>query len=324
MYRTMHKTKKDKALDLFISVKNVLTATGLNADDYIYIFIMGSFGEHAYVLGHLKNFRERRKVCLVIKESKKWLLEFFPESADYSVVVPDEMSHLFEELFEISYLRNGFPYVVWTDLVFNGRLNHDLIRQGRLTLAESYAFALEMPLDSKVSPLRLEERTRAANYKEGIYTLLMPDATTVKKLGLDFWMDIYRNLESASLTPIFDNTLLQWPLPNVRATELVKSELVYFVHNKCSSVIGIRSGMLDLLAGLVSCDPSKKLVSLMPIETDTYINGNNMYTVKGVSKYAGIHACWRSANISDIEIDLRHPLFCEETILALKKILTPI
>lgn len=305
MFKTLHKTRKDNALDLFIQIKKSLVASGHSSDDFVYIFPIGNFGEHTYILGHLPALRKRFKVCLVLKQSKTWLTEFFSDSYDFVVSVTDPLLDLYDDLFEISYLHPGFPYVVWTDIVFNGRLNSDLIRQGRLTLSESYAFALELPLDSPVVPLKIKNNNFNKNSISRKHVLLIPNATTVQTLKQDFWIKLCYLLKDNNYSPIVDNTHLSWSHAEIELMKLEKSDLIHFVDNECSSVIGIRSGILDLLGGLISNQKEKKLISLLPVDSDVYDARTTGLSVKGASKNAGINACWKADNIFDIEIDLR-------------------
>jgi hypothetical protein len=305
MYKTLHKTRKEEALDLFIQIKGVLKASGRSADEYVYIFPIGNFGEHTYTLGHLPALRNRFNVCLVLKESKLWLTEFFKDSYDFVVSVPDPRLDLYDQLFEISYLQPGFPYVVWSDLVFNGRFNSDLIRQGRLTLAESYAFALELPLDSPLVPLTVNGNNSAQGPNGHGHTLLIPNATTVKTLNQDFWTNLYYLLKNNNYSPIVDNTHLGWSIPGIEFIQLEKSELIYFVNRACSSVVGIRSGILDLIGGLISCRRGKKLISLLPVDSDFYDPNTTGLRLRGASKNVGLKACWGAENIYDVEVDLR-------------------
>jgi hypothetical protein len=305
MYRTLHKLRKDRALDLFVSIKNFLKKQDQNPDDFFYIFPMGNYGEHTYILGHLHSLRKRGRVCLVLNENKSWLAKFFPESFDYCVTLPDSTSDLYEELFEISYLALGFPYVVWTDIFCNGRLNSELIRHGRLTISESYAFALELPLRSELKPLKIKKEAITLGQDQKNYILLMPDSTTVKKLDKDFWISLYRELEARSLNPILDDTFLNWNIMNIKSVRLVKDDLIKFFNESCVALIGIRSGMLDLIGGMLTEDVTKRLISIMPVDSDDYNPAGTGLNVAGISKYAGIFPCWGSKNIIDLEVDLR-------------------
>jgi hypothetical protein len=306
MYRTLHKQRKDRAIDMFSGIKNVLRNKGYDTEDFFYIFPMGNYGEHTYVLGHLPALRTRGKVCLVLTESKSWLTEFFAESFDFCITIADGLSSYYEELFEISYLSKGFPYIVWTDIFGNGRLNSELIRQGRLTLAESYAFALELPLSSMPRALKIAERNSRFPGAKKNHVLLMPDATTVRKLDINFWLYLYEKLESQFLNPIFDNTFSKWDVKNIRTVDIIKRDLIHFFDCNCAAIIGIRSGILDLIGGYASENLDKKVITLMPVDSDFYDVGNTGLNVVGISKYAGVFPCWKAMNIIDLEIDLRN------------------
>jgi len=305
MYRTLHKRRKDNALELFVNIKNLLKRQGLQSEDFFYIFPMGNYGEHTYILGHLHSLRKRGKVCLILTENKSWLSKFFSESFDHCFTLPDGASTFYEELFEISYLALGFPYVVFTDIFGNGRLNSELIRQGRLTLAESYAFALEMPLSSELRPLKIEKEAVKIGQDEQKFVLLMPDSATVKKLEKKFWIYLYKELEALNLNPILDDTFLNWNIDAIKSVKLVKDDLIHFFNKNCATLIGIRSGMLDLIGGMLTEDLTKRMVSIMPVDSDDYNPNGTGLNIVGISKSAGIFPCWGSKNIIDLEVDIR-------------------
>src|SRR5438067_1568249 len=145
MYRTLHKQRRDQAHDLLQHLKRTMRENGRDSEEYVYIFPWGNFGEYTYVLGLLPALRKRFKVCLVVRQSKLWMTPYFPNACDFAIELPDAYVDLYEELFEISCLAPGCPYVIFTDVLANGRFNSELVvKPNRLTLAESYAFALEL------------------------------------------------------------------------------------------------------------------------------------------------------------------------------------
>lgn len=306
MYRTLHKRRKDRALDLFIAIKSVLKNSKLDPDEFIFIFILGNYGEHTYTLGHLPTLRRKSKICLVITDEKKWLTEFYKDSFDFCVSIPENSNTYYEELFDISYLHPGFPYVVFTDILCNGRFNSDLIRQGRLTLSESYAFALELPLNSELTAPVIQNKNTTIIGNASKYTLLIPNAITAEKLPQDFWINLYLRLEGENLNPIIDSTFLPWSTDHHRSINLIKSELIHFYNNECSSIIGIRSGILDLLGGLTKNSEMHKMISILPVNLEKYTEESTGISVVGATKYLGVNLCWNSDNIKDIEIDTRN------------------
>ena len=307
MYRTMHKLRRDQALDLLLTLKKTLIGNGQQAEDFVLIFPWGNFGEHTYTLGQLRLLRSRFKVCLVLKDSKMWMHKYFPDSADFVLSIPDQYQDLYEELLEISSLTPGCPYVVWTDVIGNGRLNTELVRQGRLTLAESYAFALELPLVSPLAPLSVAHApellaNRATMAARGTqHALIMPAATTARPLAPEFWYGIYDHLDQAGLNPILDSTFIDWDTRAMRTTKLRKDELINFVVQDCRAVIGLRSGMMDLLGGLTR-DHDLKLAALYPVEEATYSLTTTGLSVAGVAASGlAVGRCWNSARILDLE-----------------------
>lgn len=312
MYRTLHKMRRDHALDLFLSLKKVMKDSGQQSEDYLYIFPWGNFGEFTYVLGLLPALRKRFKICLAVKESKFWMASYYPESYDFVIRVPDTYVDLYDELFDISCLAPGCPYVLFTDVLANGRFNSELVvKSNRLTLAESYAFALELPLDTPVMPLSIVNRApdlmaqRTTMRERGsAYTLLVPTANTITNLASGFWLDFYQYLVAIGANPILDTTFVDWDVGDLKQIKLVTNELVDFVVRDCRAVIGLRSGILDLLGGLTK-NLDLKVVALYPITSEVHSAATTGLSVRGVSRHGiSIGNCWHSANILDLETDL--------------------
>jgi hypothetical protein len=318
MYRTLHKQKRENALDLVLELKNLVRNSNKNPDEFVYILPWGNYGEHTYIMGYLPVVRERYKVCLVLQESKFWLSRHFQKSYDFLISIPDTLSSLYENLYDMSYLRPGFPFVVWTDLIYNGRLNYDLVRQRRLTLAESYAFALEIPLDSQLTPCHARPREEQGSRSQQQYCLLMTDANTITKLPDVFWNCVYKQLDSHGLSPIFDVTTRELNFSGIadeiRTIKLLKDDLIDFVIEKCTAIVGLRSGMLDLLAGIVACMSHRKLISVFPIDSDEYSCEMPAHNWKGVSKAFGINTIYKSRSIIDVEVDLRKGDYIESVV----------
>jgi len=310
MYRTLHKQRKERALDLFADIKKNITRLGLNGDDYHYILPYGHFGEYAYILGHLPSLKEHHKICLVVPENKEWLTRYFPNSYDFVIPIPDAFLDLYEELFQISYLAPGHPYVAWTDIIANGRFNSELLKYGRITLAESYAFALEQPLNASLTPLSIdnlvqspkENRQRPCSNPIKKFTLIMPSAITIKPLPPTYWFDLFQFLVEMGLNPIIDSTFIEWDVAHIPTIKLIKDELINFVANEVDEIIGLRSGMLDLLGGLTKT-MSLKIAALYPVDSEHFSHSDPGHSVRGYSK-GGINLarCWGSNKILDIEV----------------------
>jgi hypothetical protein len=307
MYRTMHKLRRDQALDLLLTLKKTLIGSGLQAEDYVLVFPWGNFGEHTYTLGFLRLLRSRYKIGLVLKDSKMWMHKYFPDAADFVIHIPDMYQDLYEELLEISSLTPGCPYVVWTDVIGNGRLNTELVRQGRITLAESYAFALELPLNAELKPLSIAHAPELAANRQSMqqrgtgHALIMPAATTARPLAPEFWYGIYDHLDRHGLNPILDSTFIDWDTRDMRTVKLKQDELINFVAQDCRSVIGLRSGMMDLLGGLTR-DLDLRLAALYPVEEATYSLTGTGLNVQGVANTGlAVGRCWNSDRILDVE-----------------------
>jgi len=309
MYRTLHKQRRDRALDLLLSLKKTVRDSGHQSEDFLYVFPWGNFGEYTYILALLPALRQRFKICLVVKESKVWMVKYFPTSCDFIVKIPDVYDDLYEELFEISSMTAGCPYVVFTDALANGRFNSELVvRSDRLTLAESYAFGLELPLETPLTPMSLAQRgpsllaNRATMAERGTgYTLLVPTANTIKNLEPAFWLALYRHLVAYGANPILDTTFVNWDVGPLKTIKLKQDELVEFVAQDCRALIGLRSGILDLLAGLARTT-DLKIAALYPIESETYAPGTTGLTARGVArKGISIGRCWNAERVLDIE-----------------------
>jgi len=207
-------------------------------------------------------------------------------------------------------LAPGHPYVAWTDIIANGRFNSELLKYGRITLSESYAFALEQPLNSTLSCLNFEHvnphlaEIRLKNFSsmDNTHTLIMPSAVTVKSLPQSYWIDLFNFLSQIGQNPIIDSTFVEWDVTNLRNIKLVKDELINFVVEKTSAIVGLRSGMLDLLGGLTK-QIDIKVVALYPVDSEQYNHTEPGHSVKGFSK-GGINLarCWDSKKILDIEV----------------------
>lgn len=301
MYRTLHKLSRDFAMDMFLLIKKQVVNAGLDGESYIYVFPWGNFGEHTYILGHLPLVRKKNKICLILTESKKWLIELFPHSYDFVVLIPDNFKDKFDRLFDISYFKEGSPYIVWTDIIGNGRFNSELVfKNGRLTLSESYAFALELPLISR--PLAFSSNFPAADNMPLVRnTLIIPGANTAINLDKEYWVNMYNKLKGSNCNPVIDSTYLDWDLDGIEHISLPEVKLIDYVTSKCKAVVGLRSGILDLLGG--GADQYRyKIVAIYPvIENSESINSTGLSTKGVANSGVSISKCWSSANILDIE-----------------------
>jgi hypothetical protein len=312
MYRTLHKQRRDQALDLLQTLKKTLRANGRDSEDYVYIFPWGNFGEYTYVLGLLPALRSRHKVCLVVRQNKQWMTPYFPDSYDFAIQIPDAYVDLYEELFEISCLAPGCPYVLFTDILANGRFNSELVvKSNRLTLAESYAFALELPLETPVTPLSIAHRDpglpaqRATKTARGTdHVLLVPTANTIKNLEPAFWIALYHHLAAHGANPVIDTTFVQWDIGELNSVKLTTDQLVDYVVGECRAVVGLRSGILDLLAGLTKTT-DLKIAALYPVLDEGAAPATTGLMTRGVSnKGISIGKCWHSTGVLDIETEL--------------------
>ena len=130
----------------------------------------------------------------------------------------------------------------------------------------------------------------------------MPSAITIKALPPTYWLDLFQFLVDMGLNPIIDSTFIEWDTAHMPTIKLIKDELINFVANEVTEIVGLRSGMLDLLGGLTKT-MNLKIAALYPVDTKHFSHSDPGHSVRGYSK-GGINLarCWNSNRILDIEV----------------------
>jgi hypothetical protein len=300
MYKTLHHTKKEFAVEFFECLKANLLSHGQNPSEYLFVIPTGGFGEHTYILSLLPTLRRSRRVCLVIEKSKTWLMQIFPYSADFVIFFDDIHTDVLFHLMEISWLREGHPFVASTDHIANGRFNQHLVTgHGRLTLAEGYAFLLELPIDTPLTlPAPVDQDPSLSNQNT---VLVVPHANTIVNFNQDFWRIVCDNLAASGHNVVIDSfksSTSDLPFPQI---SLPKLEFVRYATG-CKAVVGLRSGLFDLLGGY-SCGTSLKLFPLYHI-----IENINRFSTgihrRGASKSGiSVSRIWNSKNVIELEAE---------------------
>jgi hypothetical protein len=298
MYKTLHQTKRELAVEFFESIKAKLDELGKRPADYVYVFPYGGFGEYTYVLGLLNEVRKSKKICLVVDKNKAWLTQVFPSCADFIVQVDKIYPEIYIELTEISWMREGHPFVVFTDHIANGRFNQALvIAESRINLAEGYAFLLELPITTPLTIPLLPERHEQLTDPNTI--LVIPHANSIENFRKEFWITLCEELKSYQFKVVVNAFESSHKVIGCESLTLPGIELASYAAY-CKGVVGLRSGLFDLLGGYAK----QKNLKVFPIYN---INHNHSRCSTGIQREGisqsglSIRKIWQEENICEFE-----------------------
>ncbi len=227
-------------------------------------------------------------------------MRLFPYSAEFVIFVDDVHRDLFVQLMEISWLREGHPFVASTDRIANGRFNQLLvIGHGRLTLAEGYAFLLELPIDTPLTlPAPIDPDPSLRNQNT---VLVVPHANTIINFDKDFWRILCDRLEAGGHDVVidgFNSSISDLPFPQVT---LPKLEFVRYAIS-CKAVVGLRSGLFDLLGGY-SRQTNLKLFPLYHIIGNVNRFSTGIHSPGASKSGISVSRIWNSDNIVELEAE---------------------
>lgn len=226
-----------------------------------FIICPASMGDTAQVASYMTTYKKVRNVGRVIFVIKNWqedLIKLFPA---VDAVFPISDSYMFalgvyicqENLFDSNNILYGhFPTINdWSFRFFDHSFCNAVCTEPRLNLNDEYkGRILKIPLDSvadKISIPDYEANIDLREYKNSI--LLLPHARTENVNSNVFWHHLINNLKSnEDINKIYTNAFLpnEDVLENTEKCSLKVSEICYIAKH-LKRIIGIRSGMFDLL-----------------------------------------------------------------------------
>jgi hypothetical protein len=268
MIRLRHGSAREAAHNFFDVCRSQIKQAGLDPDNTFFIFPTGGFGEFTFICSLLPELRKLAPVALFLPENKMDFVLMFPHSADYVVQYSLMFADYIPELYNLSIRKPGHPFVPFTDWFGDGRFNVELVtHEGRLTLKESYAYALALPLNTAGVRATIPAGEMLAGLEApGKRVLIIPHANTHKHFPAAMWDHVAAQFIGAGYEVLFDT--FNYPHPTPAGVQALSLKLPELLRNlpAFDLVVALRSGLADLLGTVSPADRGK--VAILYYVTD--------------------------------------------------------
>ncbi len=309
MAKKFHQTSFDLALDLLSIIKrSIFNKTGHCPEDYYYIMPVNAYGELVFTLSQTQHLRQQAKVCLLLRNDRNFLLEFWPQAADFVIYLTQEEYDTLFFLEQISFRSPGWFFLCWADLFADGRFGSDLVlKNNRLTLKEAYSYALGLDLSVPILAPQIQN-VPAHNADKTV--LFVQHAKTYGRIPASFWNVLAQEFHNNGYTIFIDkiaqeDVLLDPEIP-VHYLQKTVPELVRFAKS-VNLVVALRSGMADLIGASIG-DAPMRMITLYHITSKFNRTQKEFHHSAGVAQTGlNLARCFSTDKISDIEIMSDNP-----------------
>jgi hypothetical protein len=262
MIRLRHGSARESAHAFFDLCREHVKQNGMDPDKTFFVFPFGGFGDFTFICSLLPLLRQEGPVALFLPDHRMDFFELFPQAADFVVRYAPHFVQFLPELFHQGMRKPGYPFVPFTDWFADGRFNMELVcREGRLTLKESYAYALGLPLTSAgIEALVPEVPLPEALLAQARRVLVIPHANSHKPFQPEMWQILTDQLNAEGYQVFFESTSYPGAIPlNAQLLQMSVKELIGSM-GAFDAVVALRSGLTDLMGSVPSTQRGKLAV----------------------------------------------------------------
>ncbi len=226
-------------LSIFLTEHKYLKRT-----DMVHVMMVSNIGDMLFALGLIQALKDKtnKKTCLIIDEKREELTKLYPNIADEIILLNTKELKKYEKILLIKAGLTDYVYVVASGYYFVDYYKY-ISRNPEEHLFKTIQYCVFNLRE--INSFILPRKSMALNQKKCI--LLCPRSTSSRELPLVFWNKLAKRCEFLGLN-VYTNACLGDVV--VEGTKPISMSLVelYDFASPQLIVIGVRSGILDLLA----------------------------------------------------------------------------